>query len=376
MATVTRKRRTSRANTIGRFSEPSEAAKAASLRYVSDARPGIRRRRAGQGFAYLGPDGQWVRDRPTLTRIRALAVPPAWTDVWISPLAAGHLQATGRDARGRKQYRYHRRWREVRDENKYSRMVLFGSTLPRIRARVKDDLALAGLPRDKLLAMIVRLLETTFIRVGNEEYARANGSFGLTTLRGRHVEIEGARVRLNFRGKGGKVHAIQVTDRRLARMVKRCRDLPGQELFQYLDDQDEPQPIESADVNQYLRRTSDEDFTAKDFRTWGGTLVAVRGLTQAHAAKAKRAGKSAVVAAIELVARELGNTVAVCRKSYIHPAVLGAYQDPVLRDLWTRSAEGRRKPGMSQEESTLLRFLEAASEPGYDLGPMGRVPLG
>lgn len=360
MATVIRKRRIVRSRAVDWNSEPSQSARAAALRYASDHGPGIRRLRAGRGFAYVGPDGLRVRDRATLDRIRALAIPPAWVDVWISPLANSHLQATGRDARGRKQYRYHRRWREVRDETKYGRMVLFGSTLPRIRARVKEDLARPGLPREKLLAMIVRLLETTLVRVGNQEYARSNGSFGLTTLRGRHVEIEGARVRLNFRGKGGKVQTIQVSDRRLARLVKRCRDLPGQELFQYLDEAGDPQPIDSADVNQYLRDISGEDFTAKDFRTWGGTLAAARGLTRsALEAAVKATGKSAVVATVELVARALGNTPAVCRKSYIHPAVLGAYQDPVLLELWSKGTDGGGRPELTPDESALLAFLEA-----------------
>jgi len=365
MATGIRKRRIIRSRARGRPHEPSQSAKAAALRYGSDRGPGIRRQRAGQGFGYVGPDGRRVRDRATVDRIRALAIPPAWVDVWISPLANSHLQATGRDAKGRKQYRYHRRWREVRDETKYGRMVLFGSTLPRIRARVKDDLARPGLPREKLLAMIVRLLETTLVRVGNEEYARSNGSFGLTTLRGRHVEIEGARVRLNFRGKGGKVHTIQVSDRRLARLVRRCRDLPGHELFQYLDEAGDPQPIDSADVNQYLRDISGEDFTAKDFRTWGGTLAAARGLTRTSLREhAKGAGKSAVVAAVELVAQELRNTPAVCRKSYIHPAVLGAYQDPVSLELWTKSSEAGPRPELTRDESALLTFLEAAPDRG------------
>jgi DNA topoisomerase I len=342
--------------------EPGDAARAASLRYGSDRRPGIRRLRSGGGFRYLTPEGGPVRDRATLKRIRALAVPPAWTDVWISPVANSHLQATGRDGRGRKQYRYHRRWREVRDETKYGRMVLFGSTLPRIRARVKDDLARPGLPREKLLAMIVRLLETTLVRVGNEEYARANGSFGLTTLRGRHVEIEGTSVRLTFRGKGGKTHTVQVSDRRLARLVKRCRELPGQELFQYLDEAGNPQPIDSADVNQYLRDISGEDFSAKDFRTWGGTLAAARALLDSRGRSGARHGaKCTAKDAVERVARELGNTPAVCRKSYIHPAVLGAYQDPVLRGLWDAKGDPSAPAGVSPEEARLLRFLATAA---------------
>jgi DNA topoisomerase-1 len=358
-------RRTSRATRpVGPFTEPVEAARAAALRHVSDDRPGIRRRKSGRGFSYLRPEGETVRDLATLKRIRALAIPPAWTDVWICPSPDGHLQATGRDARGRKQYRYHARWREVRDETKYAKMVLFGTTLPRIRARVEQDLGLPGLPQDKLLAIIVRLLETTFIRVGNEEYARNNRSFGLTTLLGRHVTVLGDNIRFRFQGKSGKAHEVHLNDRRLARLVTRIRDLPGQDLFQYVDEAGEPQPINSADVNEYLRLIADQDFTAKDFRTWAGSLLAARSLDESSSPESKAAAKSAVVAAAESVAHRLGNTAAICRKCYIHPSVLEAFQDPALFGFWVQAREGgAAEPGLSEEESALLRFLQACSPP-------------
>jgi len=338
----------------GPFAEPSEAAKAASLRYVNAASPGIRRRRSGTGFCYFAADGALIRDRATLARIRALAIPPAWQQVWICALSEGHLQATGRDARGRKQYRYHPRWRLVREETKYERLQLFGATLPRIRSRVRRDLALPGLPRDKVLASIVRLLETSFIRVGNEEYARANKSFGLTTLRDRHVEISGSSLRFRFQGKSGKAHMVDVSDRRLARLVRRCRELPGQDLFQYLDDEGEPRPIDSGAVNEYLRTIAGQDFTAKDFRTWAGTLLAARMLSTGD--------PPGVVETAKAVAEQLGNTAAICRKCYIHPAVLAAHQNPELRELWVRLASGQgRRRGLSREESALLAFLRASS---------------
>ena len=248
--------------------DPVEAARAAGLRYVSDTNPGITRKRAGKGFTYTGPDGEKVRDKETLARIKALAIPPAWTEVWISPDEHGHIQATGRDAKGRKQYRYHARWREVRDETKFNRMVAFGKALPGIRKRVEKHLSLPGLPREKVLATVVRLLETTLIRVGNEEYARENKSFGLTTMRKQHVQVNGTELRFRFRGKSGRTHNVSVVDSRLAAVVKRCQDLPGQDLFEYVDDGGEMQDVDSADVNEYLREISGEDFTAKDFRTW------------------------------------------------------------------------------------------------------------
>ena len=357
------KRREARPGRLTGPIDPAESARAASLRYVRDDLPGIARRRSGRGFAYLEPEGKRLNDPSTLARIRALAIPPAWTRVWICPFPTGHLQATGRDARGRKQYRYHNRWRKVRDENKYDRMILFGNTLSRIRARVRADLELTGLPREKLLALVVRLLEMTLIRIGNEEYARTNESFGLTTLRGRHVQVDGANIHFRFQGKSGKAHAIRLTDRRLARLVQRCRELPGQDLFQYLDESGQAQPIDSADVNDYLRAISGEDFTAKDFRTWAGTLIAARHLGDSRDSEQNSTGKSAVVRAAELVARELGNTAAICRKCYIHPAVLGAYEDRALFDLWTNaSARNSSGPELAGEESVLLRFL--ATIPG------------
>ena len=343
--------------------EPEASARAASLRYVTDDKPGITRRRSGTGWSYRGPDGQLVRDRETLSRIRALVIPPAWTEVWICSLPNGHLQATGRDARKRKQYRYHKRWHAVRDETKYERMLLFGSVLPRIRARRDRDLELPGLPRDKLLAVILLLLEATLIRVGNDEYARTNRSFGLTTLKNRHVEIKGANIHFNFRGKGGKEHAIKVSDRRLARLVQRVRDLPGQDLFQYVDDEGKPQPINSADVNEYLRQIADEDFSAKDFRTWAGTLLAATQLTGSGGADDAALAKPIIARAVESVSRQLGNTPAICRKCYIHPSVLEAYQDRTLLARWEESLDGAEEvPGLSREESALLRFLRPDDE--------------
>ena len=340
---------------------PQEAAKAAQLRYVSDDRPGIRRSRAGDRFEYLKPDDEPVTDEAALARIKSLAIPPAWTDVWICTMAHGHLQATGRDAKGRKQYRYHPRWRQVRDESKYERMTLFGAALPRIRERVDRDLSQASHNRERVLAIVVKLLETTFIRVGNEEYARTNKSFGLTTMQDRHVKIDGGKLLFRFRGKSGKNHRITLTNRRLARLVGHCRDLPGQDLFKYLDEEGEPCSIDSGDVNDYLREISGEEFTAKDFRTWAGTLLAARCLAQSESFESVAAGKSACVSAVASVAERLGNTAAICRKSYIHPLVLQAFQDEEIFALWME----RHKPeedskGISAEESALLRFLDAA----------------
>jgi DNA topoisomerase-1 len=332
--------------------DPVLSARLAGLRHVTDGKPGIRRRRRGKGFSYLDPAGQPLRDSRERRRIEALAVPPAWTEVWICPLANGHLQATGRDARGRKQYRYHPDWRAGRDETKFGRMVPFGEALPRLRARLDSDLALPGLPREKVLAAVVKLLETTLIRVGNEEYARDNDSFGLTTMRTRHVDIVGATLRFRFRGKSGKEHEVAISDRRLARVVRTCRDLPGYELFQYLDESEERQSVDSADVNEYLRDVTGEDFTAKDFRTWGGTVLALAALRTAGAvrqageeceegeegeegeggpaargANREREARSAIVEAVKRVADQLGNRPAICRKYYVHPAVIAAFLD-------------------------------------------------
>src|SRR5213082_3926712 len=259
--------------------EAMDAAEGAGLSYVSDVRPGYTRKAKGDDFDWLDADGEPIRDEQRLLRIKRLAIPPAWTEVWVSPLANGHIQATGRDARGRKQYLYHERWREVRDENKYDRMISFGKALPKIRRRIARDLKLPGLPRNKVLATVVQLLERTFIRIGNEEYARENKSFGLTTLKNRHVKVRGAQVRFRFRGKSKRPHEVDVTDRRVAKVIAKCQDLPGQDLFQYVDEDGEVQDVTSQDVNQYLREIAGEDFTAKDFRTWGGTVLAAMALS-------------------------------------------------------------------------------------------------
>jgi DNA topoisomerase I len=331
--------------------DPGEAADAAQLRYVSDARPGIQRIRHVRSFRYVGVDGQSVRDLPTLRRIRSLAIPPAWTAVWICPVANGHIQAVGRDARGRKQYRYHARWRAVRDEAKFDRVIQFGRALEAIRERVEQDLARPGLPREKVLAGVVRLLETTLIRVGNVEYARENRSYGLTTLRARHVTVEGARLRFEFRGKGGKQHTVDVSDRLLARVVRRCQDLPGHELFQYLDETGQRQAIDSADVNAYLREIGGEEFTAKDFRTWGGTVLAAFALAVPSEEGDPRRRLTAAV--VEVAAR-LGNTPAICRKCYIHPDIVAAHADGTL----AAALGGRPSGGLSPEEASVLRLLE------------------
>ena len=331
------------------------AAVDAQLRYVSDGKPGLRRVRHGAGFRYLGTDGTPIRDLITLRRIRNLAVPPAWTDVWICPIPHGHIQAVGRDARRRKQYRYHPRWREVRDQTKYARLIDFGKALPKIRERVEHALAFPGLPREKVLAAVVRLLETTLIRVGNEEYARRNHSYGLTTLRSQHVTVKGTRLRFEFRGKGGKHHAVGITDRRLARVVRRCQELPGHELFQYLDDEGNRQSIDSADVNAYLRDIGGDDFTAKDFRTWGGTVLAAFALV-AREASAEGDPKRQLSEAIGEVARRLGNTVTICRKCYIHPDVIAAHAEQSLTEALTQEPAGN--DGLPPEERAVLRLLE------------------
>jgi DNA topoisomerase-1 len=329
--------------------QPAQSAKAAGLRYVSDgALPGISRRRAGTTFRYLAPGGRVVRERATLKRIGALAIPPAWEAVWICPRDDGHLQATGRDARGRKQYRYHARWREVRDETKYGRVVAFARALPRIRRRVDRDLALPGLPREKVLAAVVRLLETTFIRVGNEEYARQNASFGLTTLRDRQVRVQGSKLKFRFRGKSGVEHAIELSDRRLAAVVRRMQDLAGEELFQYQDEKGEFRVVESLDVNDYLRESAGDEFTSKDFRTWAGTVLTAGVLQRIGSADGATEAKRNIVRAIDEVARQLGNTSAVCRKCYVHPTVLECYFDGTLAD----SLRGRSR------ESAVIALLE------------------
>ena len=340
--------------------EGPETAKAAGLRYVSDEGPGIRRKRAGKSFSYRGLDGKPIRDPEVLTRIRSLGIPPAWTDVWICPHANGHIQATGRDARGRKQYRYHARWREVRDGTKFGRMLAFGEALPRIRARVDHDLSLPGLPREKVLATMVRLLETTYIRVGNEEYARQNHSYGLTTLRNRHVDITGSTLRFHFRAKSGKDCNVGVRDRRLARIVKRCQELPGQDLFQYLDANGERHGVTSSDVNDYLREITDQDFTAKDFRTWAATVLAFLALRDCEGCESDTQAKKDVVEAIKSVAARLNNTPAVCRKCYVHPDVLEAYLDSTSRGTLRECVAEPVAESVAElgpEEAAVMQFL-------------------
>jgi DNA topoisomerase-1 len=317
---------------------------------------GIRRLRSGRGFRYVTADRAPVRDRETLERIRSLAIPPAWKEVWISPFADGHIQATGRDARGRKQYRYHPRWCEVRDESKYGRLISFGEALPSLRARVTRDLALPGMPREKVLAAVIRLLDATYQRIGNPEYARRNGSYGLTTLRNRHAAVKGSAVRLQFRGKGGKMVEVDLDDHRVAAVVRRSKDLPGYQLFCYVGDDGGVHDVGSGDVNQYLREISGDEFTAKDFRTWAGTLLAAGALRGARERSARKTLERNVVTAIKEVAESLGNTPAVCRKHYVHPAVVASYLEGTLERAFTRRTREART-GLRAEEVALMRFL-------------------
>jgi DNA topoisomerase-1 len=331
-----------------------EHAEAAGLVYVSDHDRGIIRRKGRTGIDYLAPGGQPISDEATLARIRRLAIPPAWTDVWISPDPRGHIQAVGRDQRRRKQYRYHDRWRQVRDEDKYDRVIAFGRALPRLRRRIEADLARRGLPREKVLAAVVRVMEITLMRVGNEEYAKQNKSFGLTTLRDRHARIGGGKAIFEFRGKSGKVRRTGFQDRRLARIVKACQDLPGQRLFQYLGEDGQRRAVESADINQYIRETIGEDFSAKDFRTWAGTLAAARALIASEPCTGAAHAKRSINACVKAVAGVLGNTAAVCRSAYIHPAVLEGYASGALK----------LKPTNDERsfELAVLHFLEAARD--------------
>ncbi len=337
------------------------AAKAARLRYVTNRSKGIRRERTAQGFDYFMPDGTKVSDADELARIRKLAIPPAYEDVWICPHANGHLQATGRDARGRRQYRYHAKWRAVRDEAKYGKMLLFGKVLPVIRAQVDKDLEKRGLPREKVLAAIVRLLESTLIRVGNEEYARANKSFGLTTMRNRHVRIEnGSRIRFDFRGKSGTEHHIDLRNKKLANVVRRCQDLPGQELFQYLDEDGQTHSLGSDDINDYLQEITGEPVTAKDFRTWAATNLAALALRELEVFDTEAKAKKNVLQAVESVSKMLGNTPAICRKCYIHPAIFDGYLDGrLLEALKQRTEEKLADPGegLKAEEAAVVAFL-------------------
>ena len=338
-----------------------ETAKQASLRYVTDAQPGITREKHGTGFSYHDANGHTIADEDVLKRIHTLAIPPAWSHVWIAPIATAHIQATGRDSKGRKQYRYHAKWHATRGETKFGRMPQFGTALPTLRAHVNTDLAKRDLAREKVLGVVVRLLETTYIRVGNEEYARTNGSFGLTTLRNRHVSVQGDTVRFAFKGKSGKSHTIRLSDRRLARMVSQCRDLPGQLLFQFVDDNGDPHPITSSEVNEYVREITGEDFTAKNVRTWAGTLLAAQALHTVERSGSAADAHKAQVAAVQSVASQLGNTPAVCRKGYIHPLVLNAYEDTDTHEKWLQAHQvSRARAGLTREESALLHFLEVA----------------
>jgi DNA topoisomerase I len=340
---------------------PKEAAKHAGLRYVTDSQPGLARRRSGRSFRYFTADGKPLRDPDILERIRSLVIPPAWKDVWICPNANGHLQATGRDARGRKQSRYHPRWREVRDETKYERMVSFGAALPAIRKHVDRDIVQPGLPQTKILATIVRLMETTSIRVGNEEYARSNHSYGLTTMRNRHARINGSMIKFSFEGKSGVKHVVDLRDRRLAKIIQRCQDIPGHELFQYVDEAGEHHTIDSADVNEYLRGISGDDFTAKDFRTWTGTVTACRLLRDLEPFATESQGKKNIVEVIKLVAACLGNTPSVCRKCYVHPVVLEFYLNGSMPTIYSRRIShslSQACAGLQRAERDLLRLLD------------------
>ena len=337
-------------------------AQLAGLRYTTDEQPGIRRRRKGRGFSYVDRDGVAVRDEGDVRRIRKLAIPPAWTDVWISSNPLGHIQATGRDARGRKQYRYHERWRDVRDDAKYDRLNDFAKALPRIRERVDADLARAGIPRERVLATAVRILEETFMRVGNVEYARANGSFGLTTLRSKHVDVEGSRIVFRFRGKSGKEHEVDVRDRRLVRVIAKLQQLPGQELFRYVDDDGELHTIGSEDVNTYLREISNEDLSAKDFRTWAGTVLAARALAELGPARNERVARKRILKAIDVVASRLGNTRTVCRKCYVHPGVLDAYAAGELPAALRRPEKTRKGHALSTHELAVAGILTRATK--------------
>lgn len=331
---------------IAIVTDPVESAKEAGLRYTTDAKPGIARKRAGKGFRYVGPDGETVRNPETLRRIRSLVIPPAWKDVWITTDPRGHLQATGRDAKGRKQSRYHPRWRAIRDESKYERMLLFGAALRRIRERVEEHLGLPGLPRQKVLATVVRLMDSTLIRVGNHEYAKENKSYGLTTLRGKHVKVTGSRLIFRFRGKSGVPHELRIENPRLAKIVLQCQELPGYELFEYLDDEGQARTIDSADVNEYLREVSGGEFTAKDFRTWAGTVLTSMALREFEPFESETQAKKNVVQAVKEVARRLGNTPAVCRKCYLHPGVLECYMAgslaPAVKKKMEESSEERQ----------------------------------
>jgi DNA topoisomerase I len=341
--------------------EPEQLAEAAGLVYVSDEEPGIRRRRAGRGFSYRGQEGLVLRDRHELERIYRLAIPPAWTEVWICPDPGGHIQATGRDAKGRKQYRYHARWEAVRNSHKYERILEFGRALPELRRRISQDMGRRGLSREKVLATVVHLLDTTLIRIGNASYARENRSYGLTTLRDRHVEVNGSGLRFDFKGKGGKVWRLRISDRRVARIVKSCQDLPGQHLFQYLGEDGQRHRVDSSDVNAYLREVTGQGFTAKDFRTWAGTVIAAMALGELEASDSQAAAKRNLRRAIERVAGRLGNTPTICRKCYVHPEVVNGFLEGELLEQLKCKVESELRDeieGLRPEEAAVLAFLQ------------------
>ena len=341
--------------------DPKDAAESVGLRYVTDDKPGITREKDGDAFIYKGRDGKPITDEKVLDRIRKLAVPPAYTDIWICPRANGHIQATGRDVKGRKQYRYHAKFREVRDTAKYEHMFEFAKGLPQIRAKIKEHMGLRGLPREKVLATVVYLLENTLIRVGNDDYAKENKSYGLTTLKDRHVKIEGGELRFKFKGKSGKEWNLRIKDRRIARIVKDCQEIPGQELFQYVDDAGERRDVTSADVNDYLREITGRDVTAKDFRTWAGTVLAALALAEFEAFDSDARAKKNVKAAIENVASRLGNTPTICRKCYVHPEVVHAYlQGEMLLEIKKQVEHELRDhlATLKPEEAAVLSLLE------------------
>lgn len=341
---------------------PMLSAENAGLRYVTEDEPGITRQRAGIGFAYYSPAGNLIRDERILARIRALAVPPAYTDVWICPKGNGHIQATGRDAKGRKQYRYHPKWTEIRDETKYDRLIEFAETLPRIRARIEKDLSTRGLTRAKVLATVVYLLDATLIRVGNEKYTRDNKSFGLTTLRNKHVEAGSERLRFQFKGKSGKSWKLTVYDRRIARIIRQCQDIPGQNLFQYWNGDGNPHPITSQDVNDYIREIGGNGFSAKHFRTWAGTVTAAHALNEADGFSSKTEAVRKLNAAVDRVAERLVNTRAISRRCYIHPAVIDTFLEGSFTERFERAEEhGARRRGLKPEERPVLAFLRAES---------------
>lgn len=338
-------------------SDSEQSAEEAGLRYVTDSTPGITRHRAGTGFFYRNSEDVKIAEKQTLARIKALAIPPAWDDVWIAASTNAHLQATGRDAKGRKQYRYHPDWSEVRDKAKYEHMLEFADALPSIRERVEADLSLRGLQREKVLAAVVRLLETTLIRVGNDEYAKTNKSYGLTTMRDRHADISGSTVTFTFAGKGDIDHDIALKDQRLAKIVRKCQELPGQQLFQYLDEDGQRQSIDSTDVNDYLKAISGQDFTAKDFRTWAGTMLAAEALAGFDIDVDETTAKSNIVSAIERVAKRLGNTPAICRKCYVHPEVIDAYLEGDTISTIRQRARRQQKDDLPAIEHAVLELL-------------------